>query len=274
MKKLSIFSFLFLFIFSLFAQEKSTACSTIVLENNNEIPAFINGIQLEQLYYWKCPDSTSRQYSIPVDLVKFIREPNGDIKPLSTYIVDLPDVSPIKNNDQPINNLNNLIFRQKAAKKVIVIIQEQYIKVVFTDAENKVKKVKGRWEMMTEKELILSRQNKSSLAIPKEDIVKIVVFKKHKGLGKAVWITLLAIGGILSFISILAAIQEADQKNNSKLILGGVASVLFLALIIGGIAAIIFAIKTKTIKYPFKGEWEITAPANEINDVREYYNQP
>ncbi len=76
-----ILIFCLLFSFNLIAQQDSTSCSTIVLGNYKEIPALIDSISTSHLYYRKCPDSTNRQFTIPLNYVKFINDPKEIINP-------------------------------------------------------------------------------------------------------------------------------------------------------------------------------------------------
>ncbi len=224
MKKLSFFSLLFLFTLAVFAQEKSKPCTAIVLENDNEIPAYIDYIQSKLLYYRKCPDSTGRHYSIPVDIVKFVREPDGMIQSLSEHMVEFTYESLSKIKEHSIDKWK---FRNKTNNKTRSVSQGQNVKVV-VNSINKVLQVEGKWIMLTATELILDTESNPSLAIPKKVINKIVVYKIIK---KRIWIRWWE--GYLT-----------RYKNESK-----------------------------TINQPFKGKWEITYPANEMNAVREFNNQ-
>ena len=264
MKKLSIFSFLFLFALSLFAQENSAQCSAIVLENGNEIPAYVDHQQSGQLYYKKCPDSTGRQYSIPVNIVKFIREPDGVIQWISEYKIELPYESLSKINEHSIDKWK---FRNKTNNKTRSVSQGQNVKVV-VNSINKVLQIEGRWVMLTATELILDTEANPSLAIPKKNIKKIVVYNKDKEKvkkkRKAKWLLFLLGIPLLLIFAVIGA--------GGLLI--GLLSTMVISLIVIIAMSTNSTIKTKTIKHPFKGEWEITAPANEINDVREIYKQP
>ena len=118
--------------------------------------------------------------------------------------------------------------------------------------------------MLTETDLILDTEANPSLAIPKKIIKKIVVYKKEKKKRKTKWwVYIIAIPLLLLF-----AVIGAGEL---VLALLGALVISLLVLIASPITS---AIKSKTIKHPFKDKWEITYPVNEKNDVREFYNQP
>jgi hypothetical protein len=77
MKNIILFSSLFFVTFSLYAQVDSTSCSTIVIGNDKEIPAFIHGIESGYLFYQRCRDTITHRYSIPVSYIKFIKGTRG-----------------------------------------------------------------------------------------------------------------------------------------------------------------------------------------------------
>ncbi len=280
MKKFSISSFIFLFALSLFAQENSARCSAIVLENDNEIPAYIDRIQSGLLYYKKCPDSTNRHYSIPVDIVKFIREPDGKVQSPSSHMVMSSGKVPSKTNNRP---LESWIFKQKdkdtGTDKTRVVLQNQSVKVVYAGSTNKVQKVKGYWIKLTDAALILNTQSNSSFQIPKNDIKKIVTYRVGKRMPKKNRrYIFFSIAGGLFLLSLIRIFENADSRGFLRPLTGAVAVSIMLSLIITFLIVVgtaIFSSKSsETIRNPFKGEWEITAPDNEINDVREFYKQP
>ena len=77
----------------LIAQQDTIHCSTIVLENDKEIPARIDSITSSHLYYKKCINTNNRQYTIPISYIKSIRDSNGEI-----------DLNNLKTKSQSANN--------------------------------------------------------------------------------------------------------------------------------------------------------------------------
>ena len=275
MKKLLLFCSLFFVLTTSYTQENSKQCSTIVLENDNEIPAYIDYIQSGLLYYRKCPDSIGHQYSIPVDIVKFVREPDGVIQSLSEHMVELPYESLSKNKEHSIDQWK---FRNKINNKTRSVSSGQSVKIV-VNRNNKALKLEGKWIMLTETELILDTEANPSLAIPKKIIKKIVVYKKGKKKRKTkLWIYFLAIPCGIILLLILMTLEDPYWWESFQSFNEFLAALLFIGILIALIFAIVIPIKlipkTKNIKHPFKGNWEITSPANEMNDVREFYNQP
>ncbi len=267
---------LFLLSLSLFAQKDPSHCSTIVLKNNMEIPAFINYINSGSLFYQRCPDSTSHQYSIPIDLIEFIRDPNGGIQTLSTPIPNFPGNDPIIMEDQP---LDKWVFSKKSKNVFRTITREQNVNVVFLNSTNKIQKINGKWIQLTDKELIIDTQSNSSLAIPKKNIQKIIVLKKGRRIPKKNRRTIFLItAGAIFLLSLFKIFDRADQQGRIQSITGALAASLFISLIVTALVVvailIISSTNAKSIKHPFKGEWEINYSSNENNDVREFYKQP
>ena len=170
MKKLILISSLFFVTFSLFAQVDSTSCSTIVLGNDKEIPAFIHSIESGYLFYQRCSDTTSHRYSIPVEYIKLINGTRGFQDSLASQITDLSKLYPSNTKDKQL---------KKSYDSDIIgsVLEKQRVKVKYIDSKFKPRKVKGKWKTLTDEDLILDMRNGTTLTISRDDIVKIDIIE-------------------------------------------------------------------------------------------------
>ncbi|MFT5168165.1 MAG: hypothetical protein ACI8P3_003405 [Saprospiraceae bacterium] len=266
MKKLILISSLFFVTFSFYAQVDSTSCSTIVLANDKEIPAFIHGIESGYLFYQRCRDTISHRYSIPVSYIKFIKGTRGFQDSLASEIVNLPELDPQKTKKE---RLKKWVFKENNSMGIIAntkrsVKEKQRVKVKYRDSRNKMRKVKGKWKTLTEEDLILDMRNGSTLMISRDDITKIDIIKNNF-LIKLLAI-LIGVEGIVMLLIFSFALSLGIPVPIRYITL-----TLVLTLASG---VIYLLTKPKSMDYPFNGEWEITSPSTEKNDVKEFYYQP
>ena len=109
MKKQLLFPVFLFFTIALSAQKDSVGCSTIILENDMELPAFITKVESEFLFYKKCPDSTNQQYSLPLHYIDHVRAPNGKMLSPIDYGANFTIIDPSENTIQA----EQWVFRKK-----------------------------------------------------------------------------------------------------------------------------------------------------------------
>ena len=268
MKKSLLLASLILLTLPLFAQKDTIPCSTIILGNDKEISATIIKIESGNLFYERCPDTTDRQFTIPVNYIKEIIEPSGKIDSLSSHVVKTEKTQSFKIKNKPIKKW---VFKKIGKKITRTISKGLMVKVTFLDENNKQQKVSGRWKNLTEEAVILETKKGTVLTIPKKDVIQIKLLRKLRALGTSVWFILL-IGGVALltvlgivvawnfFINYAGGTASVNPNNAAKDYGCGLGCTLPI-LLVAGAFVVMLLIMPKSIREPFSGKWEITYPS-------------